>query len=116
MLSGHGAIISLPETHFFANAVSRHRVARLMGLASRRAHRALDALPADPSWCRKRYYPRSLRANAKEFVRRLDAVATTMGAVGWVEKTPRHIRHLGLIRRLFTADHRLTPLPRPAGT
>jgi putative ABC transport system permease protein len=35
----------------------------------------------------------------------LGAVATTSAVIG-----------LGLIRRLFTADHRLAPLPRPADT
>jgi len=35
----------------------------------------------------------------------LGTVATTTSIIG-----------LGLIRRLFTPDHRLTPLPRPADT
>ncbi len=100
MVAAHPRVHSLPETHFFCEAVSGGKRGWL-GLARRSAAReALEAtlkllgrsdrLPSVSPF---------LRPYVKAFVDIMDRAAVEHGRDIWVEKTPHHISYLPLITK-----------------
>ena len=105
LLFAHEGVVSFPETFFFVKVLpTTGRWRRRFGLPSPEAPVAvtqLDALgvAADPSPSRLDFL--TVRGYAGHFVRRMDRSAREAGASVWVEKTPRHARHVkGIERRV----------------
>jgi hypothetical protein len=103
LLFAHQDVISFPETFFFVKVLpTTGRWRRKFHLPSPEAPAAvtqLDALgvAADPSPSRLDFL--TVRGYAGHFVRRMDRSAHEAGASVWVEKTPRHARHVKGIER-----------------
>jgi hypothetical protein len=101
LIAAHPDAISLPETFFFARIAPSGRRGRL-GLAPRTAPAVLadlDALglAADPAPGRLPLL--TVHRYARRFTRRMDQAAREANASLWLEKTPRHARHIDLIER-----------------
>lgn len=104
LLTAHPAVVSFPETFYFVNIVpnARERWRRHVGLASASAPSAvrdLDSLgvPSDPA---PAILPSvTVGGYARRFVRRMDRAAQQSGATLWLEKTPRHARHIERIEQ-----------------
>lgn len=104
LLLAHPEVVSFPETFFFVRVITNppERVRRRLHVASAKAPgslRELDALgiPADPS---PPLFPSfTIGGYARRFVRRMDRAAEEAEAQLWVEKTPRHARHVDVIER-----------------
>lgn len=99
MLAAHPLIASVPETHFFAKLVSKQRRLRRLGLTDRRQEAWGYLMAKQPGFLGKETVSRTpfVRAHAKLFQRRLDAMAAASGARLWLEKTPRHLHHIAQI-------------------
>lgn len=118
LLAAHGALTSFTESHFF----SRHfrPLPRFAGavllrdprprlrefLAENGVDRESEAALEIEARLRGALPVRVLRpfassAVAREFVRTLDDLARLRGVRGWVEKTPRHLRFIPFLERLF---------------
>jgi hypothetical protein len=102
LLFAHPDVVSFPETFFFVKAVPspNERVRRRLRLASADAPAALRDLdsfgvPADPM--PPRLGTITVHGYAQRFVRRMDRAAEVAGAKMWLEKTPRHARHIARI-------------------
>lgn len=99
LVASHRDLVTFPETHFFTDLPSRWRIGRLIGLASsegrRRLERVASTLELDVTASR---WPVSTSSHlTQKFVRLLDIHASRHDARGWVEKTPFHLRRIGLI-------------------
>jgi len=96
LLAAHPEVKSFPESHFFERLTPTRPLFRRLGIASRRAGPALEALleGLELSAYRDRFPRRALFARrfARPFVRMLDEVTLASGRRVWLEKTPGHVR------------------------
>jgi sulfotransferase family protein len=102
LLFAHPAVLSFPETFFFAKVVPspRERWRSRVGLASAGAIEVLhdlDALGVDP--VPTGFRPVTVGQYARLFLRRMEASARRAQASLWLEKTPDHLRYLQTIER-----------------
>ena len=102
-LAAHPDIVSFPESHFFARLAPYERWRRVIGLASpgsvHRFRQVLHRIGETDADVRVPHRAFLLGQYVRAFVRVLDASARTRGASHWLEKTPRHLHSLDLIRR-----------------
>lgn len=101
LVASHPELVTVPETHVFAEMAPQWWVGRPIGLASPRGRRRLDQLAVElgaesPS---HRWPLSTKRSLTRKFVRLLDAHAADHQARGWVEKTPSHLRRIRLIEK-----------------
>lgn len=106
MLAAHPRVFSLPETHFFCEALSVGRRQKI-GLARRKSARiALERIASRIQRDDLRRHIPSfspfIRSYTKAFERVLDQAAIDAGADVWVEKTPHHIDFSAQISRSIT--------------
>jgi LPS sulfotransferase NodH len=110
LLFAHTDVVSFPETFFFVRILpsAHERLRRRLHVVSAMAPRALTELdslgvPADAA--PPRLPSVTVGGYAKRFVRRMDRAAVESGARLWVEKTPRHARHVAAIERHVPGAH-----------
>ena len=109
MLSRHSDIFSTPETEFFRNTVGSRRgwLAKL-GLATGKER---NGLRKTCEAMRLADYPLRYRPSifygttARTFLSYLDAQAQAEGRSIWLEKSPRHLFHVDVIRRYVDGVH-----------
>lgn len=101
-LAAHPRIVSFPESHFFVESIPSTPLFWRLGLASPRGRRRMhDFLAETGTGCTKGV-PRTaflLRQYAAAFVGALDTMTTAANGDVWVEKTPDHLRCIGMIER-----------------
>ena len=115
LLAAHPGLTSFTESHLFAGHFRtlpgplpailvrdpRDRVEEFLvenGIDPQRAAEMTRALRR--ILLIRRLPPLATRAVGRELVALLDRLALAAGTSGWVEKTPRHLHHLGLLERL----------------
>lgn len=99
-------LYSLPETDFFGLAVAgglgalacRFGLARSPKIYNRAFDRLQELLDVSSETARG-VQGRRMRPLVAHFVDLLDRKAESEGEAGWLEKTPKHFRHTGLIKR-----------------
>lgn len=103
MLAAHPAVRSFPESHFFAVAVADGGIRRRLGLATRQAVPALrryaEELGASLPYLRETPKLLTMARAVRCFVDLLDRCAAREHKSVWVEKTPRHLAHTGIMER-----------------
>lgn len=103
MLSAHGGLFSLKETHMFREGVGRGGVQlaawmRRAGLLESFAAET-GSVALSPGLSSKLGATMSSRAYARRFSAILDSAAMKAGCSGWVEKTPEHVFYIPLIEQ-----------------
>jgi hypothetical protein len=116
LLFAHPDVVSFPETFFFVRVVpsAPERWRRRIGVVSKMGPRALvelDSLGVAADPIPPRLPSITVGGYAKRFVRRMDRAAVEHGATMWVEKTPRHARHVPAIER-YVPDARFVHIVR----
>lgn len=97
LLAERAGLATLPETFLVPRVHSPSRPLRRLGLARRGAVAvAGEAIgrPLGPVPLRDRHRTEGV---VRAAVAALDAMAAERGAPGWVEKTPRHLRHVAVL-------------------
>ncbi len=116
LLAAHREIISLPETHYFTQAMPRPVCLSRLGLASPAAVASLRAmlleLNAPEAAALLPGATRSLRRVALGFAQALNRFALVRDRRCWLEKTPGHLSKVRLIRRYLPRAHFLHLLRR----
>jgi hypothetical protein len=100
-LAAHPQIISFPESHFFVESIPSHPLLWRLGFASPRGRRRMRAFLAEAG-AGKGGIPRTaflLRQYAASFVEALDSMTVARNGEAWVEKTPDHLRCVGMIKK-----------------
>lgn len=102
LLASHPRLVTLPETHFFAELPHRWRVGRLLGVASSSARGRLREIASslDIDASHETGWLRTVGALSRDFAALLDRYARREGSGGWLEKTPYHLHRMAMI-----ADH-----------
>ncbi|MDX9767800.1 MAG: sulfotransferase [Ectothiorhodospiraceae bacterium] len=112
-------LLALPETEYFLGALATprdralrlHRLQRMSTACAsgvgrfRKAVELLGYWPARVGMARLVGALSSRQRAAVEWSRWMDAEARRAGWVGWIEKTPRHFRHLDLIQGITPTPH-----------
>lgn len=103
LIAAHPEITSFPESHFFPDLRHENRGLAWLGLASPKAALALrrfrvalqerEQLEPPP----KRIL--SQRGAVGHFIRLMDETTRLRGKSLWLEKTPRHVKYIDLIKR-----------------
>lgn len=116
-LGAHPQLISFPETDFLGKLVGgwngrlQARFDRVRPARRQAAFRRLAEVLQRPEIEREGDVRRGFRASVRTLVRILDQVADERGVDGWVEKTPKHFRYLGLLQDVV-ADTRFVHVVR----
>ena len=92
----HARVTTVPETHFFAVAFGRSWLPLEAWPARRALRRAVRSTGLSVTWPRRSRLT-SRRPYVEAFIRALDERALSDGSQGWLEKTPRHVFHVGHI-------------------
>jgi len=99
------SLVTLPETNFFGTAAGGGVLGALgarLGIGGKRpakAHQELNKLLMDMDLIAARPDNETFAGFTDAFVASLDHLASLSGATGWIEKTPKHFRHVSLIQR-----------------
>lgn len=110
LLASHPSIHTFPETAFFISAVGRGRRRLLaeLGLTTGKEYRIVERfLKRIAREDLLSTYPRRpflFRTAVDGFVRLLDRLTVEASKEIWVEKTPRHFRYIGMIRRFVPSS------------
>ncbi len=111
-LSESMSLSTLPETDFFGIAGGGGRAAQLLSLAGapRKRHltaleRLQDDLNAHSITIEVPHHAISITEAASRFTRALDSLAQHDGSLGWIEKTPKHFKHIHLIEKTVPDAH-----------
>ena len=103
LLSTQSDVTSFPESHFFPHLFSHHRLLRWLGVPSKGAGHCLRAFVGQAGFDRyeQRIPRRGLSAGrmAGVFSRLLDDMAAARSCDVWIEKTPRHLHYIDVIRQ-----------------
>lgn len=102
LLAAHPQIKSFPESHFFETVSRRLSPLGLASLQSRERKRLIRFLQEIDRPDLIGLIPKRsifLKHYVRAFVKILDAVTLADGKAVWLEKTPGHLRHTGLIER-----------------
>ncbi len=102
LLTGHPAVASFPESHFFTVLFKRRNAIRMrLRLASKFSRRNLEdfLLKVDCEGIETQlpWYVLSIDQHTKAFVNTLDKIATKRRKLAWVEKTPDHVNFIEYI-------------------
>jgi hypothetical protein len=104
-LSAHPDLISFPETDFFGrlvggwNGALQARLGRVRPERRRRAFGRLAEVLQQPEIAPIGNTNLGFRRAVGSLIEILDGIASERGATGWVEKTPKHYRYVGLLER-----------------
>lgn len=103
-LGAHPRLTSFPETDFFGKLIGgwngrlQARFGRVRPERRRAAFRRLAEVLQQPELEQLGRASLGFRAAVDSLVETLDAIASERGATGWIEKTPKHFRYVGLLQ------------------
>lgn len=104
-LSAHPGLISFPETDFFGKLIGgwngrlQARFGRIRPDRRRSAFRHLGEVLQQPDLEHIGNANLGYRAAVDSLVESLDGMASERNATGWIEKTPKHFRYVGLLEQ-----------------
>lgn len=103
LISAHPLVFSFPESHFFPSILSKSRIYRIFGIASKGAGKNTAALfKALSKGHLLNHIPmksRRVKTYTDSFVNILDRITLQNRKIIWLEKTPQHLHYIKPIKR-----------------